>query len=144
MSIDKQSMKALMLTSYRQFSYTDVPIPVVTEHSVLVRIHSCGICGSDIHGMTGVTGRRMPPIIMGHEAAGTIESVGAQVTGWKPGDRVTFDSTVFCGECWYCRRGQINLCENRRVLGVSCDVPVAQSDQTHTLSLVLESFPSRG
>lgn len=114
-------MKALVLTAYRQFSYMDVPEPEVAEHSVRVRVHSCGICGSDIHGMTGATGRRIPPIIMGHEASGTIELVGAQVTGWRVGDRVTFDSTVYCGECWYCRRGQINLCDKRRVLGVSCE-----------------------
>ena len=45
----------------------------------------------------------------------------ADVPAWKPGDRVTFDSTVYCGTCWFCRRGEINLCDNRRVLGVSCD-----------------------
>jgi L-iditol 2-dehydrogenase len=57
---------------------------------------------------------------MGHEAAGIIEQVGREVTGWKPGDRVTFDSTVSCGNCHFCRRGEINLCDNRQVLGVSC------------------------
>ena len=58
---------------------------------------------------------------MGHEASGVIEKVGAKVAGWKPGDRVTFDSTVFCGGCKFCQRGQINLCDNRRVMGVSCE-----------------------
>jgi L-iditol 2-dehydrogenase len=57
---------------------------------------------------------------MGHEAAGVIAEIGSAVSGWKKGDRVTFDSTISCGECWHCRRGEINLCENRRVLGVSC------------------------
>jgi L-iditol 2-dehydrogenase len=70
--------------------------------------------------MDGSTGRRLPPVIMGHEAAGTIAQVGARVQGWSVGDRVTFDSTIWCGECWRCRRGEINLCERRRVLGVSC------------------------
>ena len=58
---------------------------------------------------------------MGHEASGVITEVGSQANGWKRGDRVTFDSTVFCGNCKFCRRGDINLCDNRRVLGVSCE-----------------------
>lgn len=74
-----------------------------------------------MHGMDGRTGRRIPPIVMGHEAAGTIEAVGAEVQGWSVGERVTFDSTVYCGHCAYCRAGRINLCDHRRVLGVSCD-----------------------
>ncbi|MBE2268198.1 MAG: alcohol dehydrogenase catalytic domain-containing protein, partial [Anaerolinea sp.] len=113
-------MKALVLEQYSEFSYTEVVMPNVAPDEVLVRVHSCGICGSDIHGMTGITGRRIPPIIMGHEASGTLVDIGSAVKGWQNGDRVTFDSTLFCGECWYCRRGEINLCDNRRVLGVSC------------------------
>jgi L-iditol 2-dehydrogenase len=71
--------------------------------------------------MDGSTGRRRPPIIMGHEAAGVIAQTGAQVTGWVPGDRVTFDSTLYCGQCEFCRAGDVNLCDRRRVLGVSCE-----------------------
>jgi L-iditol 2-dehydrogenase len=71
--------------------------------------------------MDGSTGRRRPPIIMGHEAAGVIAEVGKQVKDWNKGDRVTFDSTIFCGTCWYCLRGWINLCDHRRVMGVSCE-----------------------
>ena len=114
-------MKALVLEQYSQFSFKDVPTPHTTAQDVLIRVKACGICGSDVHGMDGSTGRRQPPIIMGHEASGVIEHVGSNVTDWKKGDRVTFDSTVYCGNCWYCRRGKINLCDNRRVLGVSCD-----------------------
>jgi len=57
---------------------------------------------------------------MGHEAAGTVAAMGDGVRGYAVGDRVTFDSTVYCGECAYCRRGEINLCNNRQVIGVSC------------------------
>lgn len=113
-------MKALVLKQYRQFAVEDFPVPELQPDEVLVRVRACGICGSDVHGMDGSSGRRIPPIIMGHEAAGMIAETGPAVTVWKKGDRVTFDSTVSCGECWYCRRGQVNLCENRRVLGVSC------------------------
>ena len=114
-------MKALVLTAYNHLEIQDWPRPEIAADEVLLRVAACGICGSDIHGMDGSTGRRQPPIIMGHEAAGTIVAVGAEVRDWAAGDRVTFDSTIYCGRCWYCRRGEINLCDNRRVLGVSCD-----------------------
>ncbi len=114
-------MKALLLKEYGHLSYEDAPDPVVGPGEVLIRVAAGGICGSDVHGMDGSTGRRVPPLIMGHEAAGVIAAVGDGVTEWRVGDRVTFDSTISCGECWFCRRGQINLCDARRVLGVSCD-----------------------
>lgn len=113
-------MKALVLKEYRRFAVEDFPEPALEPDEVLVRVRACGICGSDVHGMDGSSGRRIPPIIMGHEAAGVIAEAGKAVTGWSKGDRVTFDSTISCGGCWYCRRGRVNLCENRRVLGVSC------------------------
>ena len=84
-------------------------------------MRACGICGSDVHGMDGSTGRRRPPVVMGHEATGVIASLGAAVSGFAEGERVTFDSTVSCGRCRFCARGQVNLCDDRRVLGVSCE-----------------------
>ncbi len=113
-------MKALVLTDYNHFEIQEVPEPKVGPEDVLVRVKACGICGSDVHGMDGSSGRRLPPIIMGHEAAGVITRVGDEVTAWQPGDRVTFDSMISCGRCHFCRRGRINLCDHRRVLGVSC------------------------
>jgi L-iditol 2-dehydrogenase len=113
-------MKALVLKAYNQFEYTDVPAPEIGPDDVLIAVKACGICGSDVHGMDGSTGRRRPPLVMGHEAAGVIARVGANVGDWKPGDRVTFDSTIYCGQCHFCRQGRINLCDHRRVLGVAC------------------------
>jgi L-iditol 2-dehydrogenase len=113
-------MKALVLEEYMRFTYKDVEDPHPGPGEVLVEVKACGICGSDIHGMDGSTGRRIPPMIMGHEAAGVITQLGAKVTGWNVGDPVTFDSTISCGHCYYCRQGRINLCDNRRVMGVSC------------------------
>ncbi len=114
-------MKALVLVESNRFSYSEMPLPEVGVEEVLIAVKACGICGSDVHGMDGSSGRRIPPLIMGHEASGIIEKVGAKVTGWEIGDRVTFDSTVYCGECHFCRRGEINLCDDRQVLGVSCE-----------------------
>ncbi len=110
-------MKALLLSEYKKLNVVDMPTPDIGEEDVLVRVRACGICGSDIHGYDGSTGRRIPPLVMGHEAAGVIERAGSAVRGFTVGDRVTFDSTVSCGRCDFCRQGQINLCDNRTVLG---------------------------
>ncbi|MDR2617350.1 MAG: galactitol-1-phosphate 5-dehydrogenase [Treponema sp.] len=115
-------MKALLMKEYKKLTFTDVPDPVIESgHDFLVKVKAVSICGSDVHGFDGSTGRRKPPIIMGHEAAGEVVSTGKDVTGFKAGDRITFDSTIYCGSCFYCRNGQVNLCDNRMVLGVSCD-----------------------
>lgn len=114
-------MKALVLEDYQRLVYRDVPDPEPGPEEVLVRVAACGICGSDVHGLDGSTGRRVPPLIMGHEATGSIALLGSQVKDWQVGERVTFDSTIFCGTCHFCRRGDINLCDRRRVLGVSCE-----------------------
>ncbi len=119
-------MKALVLAEYGRFVLEDRPVPQPGPGEVLVRVRACAICGSDVHGLDGRTGRRIPPIVMGHEAAGEIAAVGNPAEGsvgtaaWRPGDRVTFDSTIYCGACEPCRQGRINLCDHRRVLGVSC------------------------
>lgn len=113
-------MKALLLSEYKKLDVTEFDKPTVGPRDVLVQVRACGICGSDIHGYDGSSGRRIPPLVMGHEAAGVVSEVGSEVQDFQPGDPVTFDSTVSCGNCFYCRRGRINLCDNRMVLGVSC------------------------
>jgi L-iditol 2-dehydrogenase len=113
-------VRALQLVEYGRFELVELPVPEIAPDEVLIRVKACGICGSDVHGMDGSTGRRIPPIVMGHEAAGEIVAVGAEAGDWREGDRVTFDSTIYCGRCAYCLKGQVNLCDNRQVLGVSC------------------------
>ncbi len=113
-------MKALLLTQYKHLELTEVPAPAPGPGEVLIRVAACGICGSDVHGYDGSSGRRIPPIIMGHEAAGIVAALGSGVSQFAEGDRVTFDSTVYCGTCPPCLRGEINLCDHRQVLGVSC------------------------
>lgn len=113
-------MKALVLENVRDLHMRDVAQPEPGPHDVLIKVKACGICGSDVHGYDGSTGRRIPPLIMGHEASGVIEAVGDDVRSFKPGNRVTFDSTVSCGQCEFCLRGEVNLCDSRQVLGVSC------------------------
>ena len=112
-------MKALELIAASTFDLVEMPTPEPGPDDLLVAVRACGICGSDIHGMDGSSGRRIPPLVMGHEASGVVEGWGSGVTGWSGGDRVTFDSTIYCGQCHYCQSGHVNLCEDREVLGVS-------------------------
>jgi L-iditol 2-dehydrogenase len=113
-------MKALVLEEYKKLALNEVEEPEIGPNDVLVRVQSCGICGSDVHGFDGSSGRRIPPVIMGHEASGVVAKTGAAVSRFREGDRVTFDSMISCGLCVFCRQGRPNLCDNRRVLGVSC------------------------
>lgn len=113
-------MKALLLSEYNKLQVAELPRPEPGPDELLIEVAACGICGSDVHGYDGSTGRRIPPIVMGHEAAGVVRAVGSQVQDFAPGERVTFDSTVFCGACEYCREGDVNLCDDREVIGVSC------------------------
>jgi L-iditol 2-dehydrogenase len=112
-------MNALLLTEYMKLEMVEMPEPDIGPDDVLVRVRACGICGSDVHGFDGSSGRRNPPLVMGHEASGEVAKFGANVRDLKPGDRVTFDSTVYCGKCFFCQRGDVNLCENRQVIGVA-------------------------
>jgi L-iditol 2-dehydrogenase len=111
-------MRALVLTAPNELRLEDVPMPVPRSDEILLRVRACGICGSDVHGLDGRTRRRIPPLIMGHEAAGEVASHG--LTDWPAGTPVTFDSTAWCGRCWHCLRGEVNLCDRREVVGVSC------------------------
>jgi L-iditol 2-dehydrogenase len=113
-------MNALLLTEYKHLEVADLSMPTLAASDVLMQVAACGICGSDVHGFDGASGRRLPPIVMGHEAAGIIAAIGDGVQGYAVGDRVTFDSTVYCGACEFCLRGEVNLCDNRQVVGVSC------------------------
>jgi L-iditol 2-dehydrogenase len=112
-------MKALVLEEYNKLVYREVSEPQAGAGEVLIKVKACGICGSDVHGMDGSTGRRQPPIIMGHEASGVIVGIGEGVTRWEKGDRVTFDSTVYPLDDWYTLKGHYNLSEGREVIGVS-------------------------
>ncbi len=112
-------MKALVLEEYKKLVYKDIPDPVISGDEVLVQVKACGICGSDVHGYDGSSGRRIPPVVMGHEASGVIVEKGSNVTTWQKGDRVTFDSTIYPLNDWYTLNGMYNLSDNREVLGVS-------------------------
>ena len=91
----------------------DVPTPSIGEGDVLIRVHACGVCHSDLHiaeGMLGVLGLDPFPLIMGHEIVGTVEETGAEVDHLKPGERVGVYWSFGCGRCPYCLSGKEQIC----------------------------------
>ena len=114
-------MRALLLSEYQNLNVVEIEKPVLGPLDVLVSVKACGICGSDVHGYDGSSGRRIPPLVMGHEAAGVVTEIGPEVSRFSVGQRVTFDSMISCGSCRVCLEGSTNLCADRRVLGVSCE-----------------------
>lgn len=111
-------MKGLIYKAENVLSWEDVPDVSPKKGEVKIKVKATGICGSDIHGFKGISGRRIPPMIMGHEFSGIIEELGAGVDGWSMGDRVTVYPVDYCGVCSACREEKYNLCPNKRQFGV--------------------------
>ncbi|MGI6691511.1 MAG: zinc-dependent alcohol dehydrogenase [Christensenellales bacterium] len=111
-------MKALVYESPNKLSFTDVPDVSPELGEVKLRIKACGICGSDVAGYQGLTGRRLEPMIMGHEFCGEVTQCAEGVKNLKPGDLVAVYPVNFCGECEMCQKGDVHLCLNKRSYGV--------------------------
>lgn len=115
-------MKAITVTAPGKMEMLEVEKPKITEpDQVLVKIHATGICGSDVHVYHGSNPYAVYPRVIGHEAAGEIEEVGADVTDLKQGDGVVFEPITYCGKCYACRSGHHNVCRSLKVLGCSVD-----------------------
>lgn len=111
-------MKALVYEGPWQMPVREIPAPEPGPGEVIVSVKATGICGSDVHGFTGATGRRIPPMVMGHEFSGVISALGPGVTGHRVGDRVVVQPIITCGRCVNCLAGLPNICLNRRGLGM--------------------------
>lgn len=92
-------------------------IPPCGDGDILVRVYACGICGSDLRNFRSGLKADVGPQVMGHEFTGTVAETGKDVTRFKVGDRVAVAPDVHCGECWFCRRGLVNLCDKHRMIG---------------------------
>lgn len=111
-------MRAVRLTQIgRPLEDADVPIPEVGSSDVLVRVAAAGICHSDAHYRAGISEFDNLPLTLGHEVAGRVEKVGAEVTSVAPGDRVCVHYLVHCGECEFCRRGLEQFCRSVQMIG---------------------------
>ncbi|MBV9792485.1 MAG: glutathione-dependent formaldehyde dehydrogenase [Actinobacteria bacterium] len=109
-------MRALTWQGTEHVEVTDVPDPKIEEPTdAVIRVTSTAICGSDLH-LYGVLGPFLKPgDVLGHEAMGVVEEVGADVTGLRPGDRVVVPFNISCGHCWMCQRGLFAQCETTQV-----------------------------
>jgi (R,R)-butanediol dehydrogenase / meso-butanediol dehydrogenase / diacetyl reductase len=104
-------MKAAIFEALGKISIIEKPRPEIGYGEVLVKVDSCGICGSDLHGYLDGTVIQVGTI-MGHECSGMIHSVGVDVEGFSPGERVVVKPYFQCGKCYWCQKGQTELCEN--------------------------------
>lgn len=111
-------MKGLVYHGEEVLRWEEVEDVIPAAHEVKIKVKAAGICGSDIHGYQGITGRRIPPMIMGHEFSGVISEVGSDVENLKAGDRVTAFPMDFCGDCQSCRKGKVQFCPAKKQFGV--------------------------
>ncbi|MGC8971181.1 MAG: zinc-dependent alcohol dehydrogenase [bacterium] len=111
-------MKALVYYGPQDIRISEIEEPEINKDEILVKVKACGICGSDVHGYLGITGRRIPPMVMGHEFTGVVSSVAEGVEDISIGDRVVVYPARFCGKCEFCKIGLTNLCVSRTIFGV--------------------------
>jgi L-iditol 2-dehydrogenase len=112
-------MKAALVTDVEKVSIEEIEKPSIKDDEVLIRVRTVGVCGSDLHLFRGTHAFRKPPAILGHEIAGEVVEIGKDVRDIRPGDRVTVEPQYGCGECAFCRQGQVNLCSGKVVPGTA-------------------------
>src|SRR5689334_12773253 len=119
-------MRALVYEGPWQTPLRQVEAPVPGPGELVISVQAVGVCGSDVHGYKRTTGRRKPPIIMGHEFSGAVSQLGEGVTRFQVGDRVVAQPLASCGHCFNCRRGLPNICVTRSGLGVNLNGAFAE------------------
>ena len=110
-------MKQAIVTRPHNIDFREVEVPDIADDEMLVQIKRIGVCGSDVHVYHGKHPLVEYPVIQGHEVSGQVEKVGAKVSGFKPGDKVTVEPQVSCGKCYACTHGMPNVCANLKVIG---------------------------
>ncbi|KAF8454518.1 chaperonin 10-like protein [Terfezia claveryi] len=137
-----KTMKALKYSEPRKWTIVnDEPLPTLRDNDVLVKVKACGVCGTDLHIHDGEFIAKFP-LIPGHETVGVIAAVGKDVKGFQVGDRIAADNSELCNECFYCRRGQLLLCEKFEAHGVTmnggfaeyCAYPAGKVFKIHNLT----------
>lgn len=116
-------MKAARFYERHKLVVEDIPVKEVAPGEVKIKVRFCGICGTDVHIFEGDKGSATvnPPVTLGHELSGDVVEVGAQVTGFHVGDRVSVDPNRYCGKCYFCANGQKHLCKHMLGMGTAVD-----------------------
>lgn len=119
-------MKQAEMVAPGRVVVSDVPEPKAKAGEVLIRVAVSGVCGSDVHAYLGEHPFISCPVVPGHEFAGVIAKLGADVHGWRIGQKVTVEPSLVCGRCYNCRHGRYNICQDLRVIG--CQAPGALAE----------------
>ena len=114
-----EMMNAVVYCGKTDVRYEKVPLPECGPDELRVKIDACAVCGSDLKTFVNGNPRMKPPIVMGHEFSGLIETVGGGVNGFRVGERIVMATSISCGECFYCKRGWSNLCAKLDPMGFS-------------------------
>lgn len=111
-------MKAAIWYGGNNIKIEERPKPTITDNEVLIRVRAAGLCGTELHAFEGISERRKPPLLMGHEFSGEVAELGKQVRNLKIGERVSIDPLTRCGVCEQCTSGRGNICRNVRLIGL--------------------------
>jgi L-iditol 2-dehydrogenase len=114
-------MKSAFLVGSKQFELRNVPDPIPGPRDVVVDIVACGVCGSDLRRWK--EGPAIEPVVSGHEISGTVSAAGVEVKIFTVGDKIAIAPDIHCGECYYCRHAQYNLCDSLHFLGITPGYP---------------------
>ncbi len=144
MPIPKTMHAMVLVKPGAPLEYLEVPVPAPGPEQVLIRVHACGVCRTDLHIVDGELTEPKLPLIIGHEIVGTVAALGAQVQKFRIGDRIGVPWLGYtCGQCRYCRRDRENLCETPKFTGYTLDGGYAEytvADQRYTFPLP-EGYP---
>lgn len=120
-------MKAALLTGVSTFELRDFPEPACPDDGLVLQIKACGVCGSDIRRWKEGAGSKL--VVAGHEIAGVVNEVGSAVKEYSIGDTLAVAPDIHCGNCYFCRKGMYNLCDNLRLIGITPGYPGGFSEK---------------
>ncbi len=129
-------MKAAVFEGPKRIVVRDMVLAPCGPDDIILKVHACGICGSDIRNYRVGLRNNVKEQVMGHEFSAIVCEVGANVTDYRVGDRIAAAPDVCCGTCWYCRRGLVNLCDNHRMIG--SDWPGGFAEYVHIPAEVIK------
>jgi threonine dehydrogenase-like Zn-dependent dehydrogenase len=132
-------MKSLVWTKPEWLEIQERAEPEITEDEVLLKVDTVGICGSELEGYLGHNSLRVPPLVMGHEFSGSIESLGSKVKGLQKGQKVVVNPLSSCGSCNFCRKGLVQLCRERSIIGIH--TPGAFADYVNVPAASIHVIP---